>query len=198
MTRAIVGKAWMVSASTSSVVLVRIARTASWIASVAEGPAMNAPKERPRAAVHHDGHVPRRPGHGSLRGVREGHRGLERIVPGRERRLQLKTHPGDLRVGVDGAGDGAIVRAGVVAQGDPNRHPTLVVGEMGVHLRASDVARHEDRVRDPQVRSHRERARRNVDPQGLEAQPRQRERAADGEQDRVALGHRPIGEVDGV
>ncbi len=44
MTRAVVGNAWMVSASTSIVVCVLIASTASWITSDTAGPARNAPR----------------------------------------------------------------------------------------------------------------------------------------------------------
>ena len=59
-----------------------------------------------------------------------------------------------LRIGIDGARDGRVVRPNVVAQRKPRCHLALVMREVGMHLRSGDVPGDVDVLGDAELIVH--------------------------------------------
>ena len=143
------------------------------MASEAPGPARNTRRPSPRP-VDDDDHVPAGLGGEAL--GRAGHVlfELDRVHAGLARLLDLQPDRCGLWIGVGGSRDGAQVGSNVVAEGHPDDHLPLVVGDVGVELRPGGIAG------DPQPRGELESiVRRDLAPldghaDGLEAQPLER------------------------
>ena len=129
------GKAWIVSARTSTFSLALIARTHSWIAAEASGTAMAAPTSSRLARSIDDRDVAElgldRVALGRRREVRDELEGVDaRLV----RLLEGQADEGQLGIGVGGPGEGPVVGRDRVTEGHPDRPLALVVGLMGVQL----------------------------------------------------------------
>lgn len=192
MTRATVGKAWIVSARTSIGVSVLIARTASWIASEAPGPARNAPRRRlvprsttivawpsasatypfaevARSAVHSRGSWPAARASATVSPT-PAVSGSVYVARGIARKSGRTSSPRAIRTTI-----------------------AFVVGEVGVELGAGGVAGDVDAVRDPEPIVGSETAVDELDPEGLEPERGEQWSSPDGEENLVALGDRAVG-----
>ena len=124
---------------------------------------------------------------------------LDRVDPLRLRLLEGQPDRGGLGIGVGRPGERPIVGVDLEAHRHPDRELALVVGLVGVELRAGRVADDPQPVRDTQPPVARERpALAGVDPVVLEAEVVEGERPADRQQDRVTLCRRSVVEVDDV
>ena len=135
MTRARVGKAWIVSARVSSLVceLDRQDRLVNGLRGTRSG--QGTPRPPSLGPVDDDDHVPAGLGGEAL--GRAGHVlfELDRVHAGLARLLDLQPDRCGLWIGVGGSRDGAQVGSNVVAEGHPDDHLPLVVGDVGVELR---------------------------------------------------------------
>ena len=86
----------------------------------------------------------------------------------------------------------------ILAERDPGGHLALIDREVGVHLRAGRVADHKDAVHDPEPIVGLEDAAVQPDADGLQAEPGERVRAPDGQEDLVARDRRAVGQLEEV
>ena len=195
------GKAWIVSARTSIGTRARIASTHSWIAAEASGQAIAAPMRVPRRAVDDDRHVAalRLDARSPRVDVAKSATNSTASIPSACACSSADADERGLRVGVRGARQRPVVGLDRVAEGHPHRDLALVVRLVRVQLGAGRVADDPQPVGEAEPAVARERrAAGRVDAVALEAEVVDREVAPDGQQDRVALGGRAVGEVDDV